>query len=222
MLKIKNLYARLRMGMGQQSRQSESSRKKPSEQSEENKQMKTNEPIILSRDCEAIQIPSGQKVKLPAGSRVTVTQSLGGSYTVTTDQGYLVRIANKDADAIGEEAEASQAERLTAAAGPADLEKLVWDQLKTCFDPEIPVNIVDLGLVYHCQVTPLPDGGNKVDVKFTLTAPGCGMGQVLKGDMESKILSLSGVKDVDVEVVFDPPWDPSKMSDAAKLQLGFM
>jgi len=222
MLKIKNLYARLRMGMGQQSRQSESSRKKRSEQSEENKQMKTNEPIILSRDCEAIQIPSGEKVMLPAGSRVTVTQSLGGSYTVTTDQGYLVRIANKDADAIGEEAEASQAERLTAAAGPADLEKLVWDQLKTCFDPEIPVNIVDLGLVYHCQVTPLPEGDNKVDVKFTLTAPGCGMGQVLKADMESKILSLSGVKDVDVEVVFDPVWDPSKMSDAAKLQLGFM
>ena len=103
MLKIKNLYARLRMGMGQQSRQSESSRKKRSEQSEENKQMKTNEPIILSRDCEAIQIPSGEKVMLPAGSRVTVTQSLGGSYTVTTDQGYLVRIANKDADAIGED-----------------------------------------------------------------------------------------------------------------------
>jgi len=184
--------------------------------------MKTNEPIILSRDCEAVQIPSGEKVSLSAGTRVRVTQSLGGSYTVTTDQGNLVRIANKDADAIGEEAEASQAERLTAAAGPADLEKLVWDQLKTCFDPEIPVNIVDLGLVYHCQVTPLPEGDNKVDVKFTLTAPGCGMGQVLKADMESKILSLSGVKDVDVEVVFDPPWDPSKMSDAAKLQLGFM
>jgi probable FeS assembly SUF system protein SufT len=184
--------------------------------------MQTNEPIILSRDCEAIQIPSGEKVMLPAGSRVTVTQSLGGSYTVTTDQGYLVRIANKDADAIGEVAEASsQAERLTPAEGPADLDKLVWDQLKTCFDPEIPVNIVDLGLVYHCQVTPLPEGGNKVDVKFTLTAPGCGMGQVLKGDMESKILSLSGVKDVGVEVVFDPPWHPSMMSDAAKIQLGF-
>ena len=183
--------------------------------------MKTNEPITLSRDCEAIQIPSGQKVSLSAGTQVSLTQSLGGSYTVTTDQGYLVRIANKDADAIGKEAEASQAERLTAAAGPADLEKLVWDQLKTCFDPEIPVNIVDLGLVYHCQVTPLPDGGNKVDVKFTLTAPGCGMGRVLKADMESKILSLSGIKDVDVEVVFDPPWDPSMMSDAAKVQLGF-
>ena len=184
--------------------------------------METNEPIILSRDCEAVQIPSGEKVSLSAGTRVRVTQSLGGSYTVTTDQGNLVRIANKDADAIGEEVEASQAERLTAAAGPADLDHLVWDQLKTCFDPEIPVNIVDLGLVYHCQLTPLPDGGNKVDVKFTLTAPGCGMGQVLKGDMESKILGLSGVKDVGVEVVFDPPWNPNMMSEAAKVQLGFM
>ena len=184
--------------------------------------MKSTEPITLSHDCEAIQIPSGQKVSLSAGTRVRVTQSLGGSYTVTTDQGYLARIANKDADAIGMEAEASQAEKLTAAEGPADLEKIVWDQLKTCFDPEIPVNIVDLGLVYSCSIMPLPEGGNKVDVKFTLTAPGCGMGRVLKADMESKIVSLPGVKDVDVEVVFDPPWDPSMMSDAAKIQLGFM
>ncbi len=184
--------------------------------------MKTNESIILSRDCEAIQIPSGQKVLLPAGTQVTVSQSLGGTYTVVTGQGYMVRIANEDADAIGKEAEASQAEKLTTAEGSADLEELVWDQLKTCFDPEIPVNIVDLGLVYQCQVTPLPEGGKKVDVKFTLTAPGCGMGEVLKTDMKSKILSLAGVKDVDVEVVFDPPWDQSMMSDAVKLQLGFM
>ena len=184
--------------------------------------MKTNESIILSRDCEAIQIPSGKKVMLPAGSQVTVTQSLGGTYTVVTGQGDMVRIANKDADAIGKEAEASQAEKLTVVEGPADLETLVWDQLKTCFDPEIPVNIVDLGLVYHCQVTPLPEGGNKVDVKFTLTAQGCGMGGVLKADMQSKILSLSDVKDVDVEVVFDPPWEPSMMSDAAKIQLNMM
>ena len=184
--------------------------------------MKTNESIILSRDCEAIQIPSGKKVMLPAGSQVTVTQSLGGTYTVVTGQGDMVRIANRDADAIGKEAEASQAEKLTVVEGPADLEKLVWDQLKTCFDPEIPVNIVDLGLVYHCQVTPLPEGGNKVDVKFTLTAQGCGMGGVLKADMQSKILNLSDVKDVDVEVVFDPPWEPSMMSDAAKIQLNMM
>ena len=184
--------------------------------------MQTKEPIILSRECEAIQIPSGQKVVLPAGTRVTVRQSLGGTYTVVTDQGYMVRIENKDADAIGKDAEASRAEKLTAAEGSADLEKLVWDQLKTCFDPEIPVNIVDLGLVYHCQVTPLPQGGNKVDVKFTLTAPGCGMSEVLIADIGRKILNLSGVKDIDVEVVFDPPWDQSMMSDAAKIQLGFM
>ena len=185
--------------------------------------MKTNEPIILSRDCEAIQIPSGQKVSLSAGTQVRITQALGGSYTVTTDQGYLVSISGKDADAIGKEAPtASLVGGGSTAETPADLEKLVWDQLKTCFDPEIPVNIVDLGLVYHCQVTPLPEGGNKVDVKFTLTAQGCGMGQVLKGDMESKILSLSGVKDVDIEVVLDPPWDQSMMSDATKIQLGFM
>lgn len=184
--------------------------------------MKSDEPISLNRDCEAIQIPSGKNVMLPAGSQVTVTQSLGGTYTVVTGQGDMVRIANKDADAIGKEAEASQAEKLTVAGGSADLDKLVWDQLKTCFDPEIPVNIVDLGLVYHCQVTPLPEGGNKVDVKFTLTAQGCGMGGVLKADMQSKILNLPDVKDVDVEVVFDPPWDPSMMSDAAKLQLGML
>jgi probable FeS assembly SUF system protein SufT len=182
--------------------------------------MKTSETITLSRDCEAIQIPSGQKIMLPMGTPVTMTQSLGGTFTVVTGEGSLVRIENKDAEAIGKEAEASQAEKLTAAAGPADLEKLVWDQLKTCFDPEIPVNIVDLGLVYSCLIMPLPDGGNKVDVKFTLTAPGCGMGGVLIADMGSKILNLSGVKDVDVEVVFDPPWDPSMMSDAAKIQLG--
>jgi probable FeS assembly SUF system protein SufT len=181
--------------------------------------MKTNDPITLSRNCEAIQIPSGQKVMLPVGTQVTITQSLGGTYTVVTGQGYMVRIENKDADAIGKEAEASQAEKLSAAEGSADLEKLVWDQLKTCFDPEIPVNIVDLGLVYSCLIMPLPEGGNKVDVKFTLTAPGCGTGAVLIADMGSKILNLSGVKDIDVEVVFDPPWDPSMMSDAARIQL---
>lgn len=167
-------------------------------------------------------IPSGEKVTLPAGTEVSVIQTLGGSFTVATEWGDMLRIPGQDADAIGEEtAPASEAGASGAAEGPVDAERLVWDQLKTCFDPEIPVNIVDLGLVYHCQVTPLPEGGNKVDVKFTLTAPGCGMGQVLKSDMESKILSLSGVKDVGVEVVFDPPWDPSMMSDAAKIQLGF-
>jgi probable FeS assembly SUF system protein SufT len=184
--------------------------------------MKSNEPVVLKRDCEAIQIPSGQHVMLPAGSQLTITQSLGGAYTAATDQGYLVRIANKDADAIGMEVEKAGPEEPAAPAEPADLEKQVWDQLKTCFDPEIPVNIVDLGLVYHCQVTPLSEGGNRVDVKFTLTAPGCGMAGVLQADMDSKIRNLPGVNDVNIEVVFEPPWDQSMMSDAAKLQLGFM
>ena len=185
--------------------------------------MKTNELVTLSRDCEATQIPSGKKVMLPEGTQVRVTQSLGGTYTVMTSNGYMVRIASKDADALGEEtAVASQAEAAAVVGGPADIEYLVWEQLKMCYDPEIPVNIVDLGLVYHCQVTPLPEGGNEVEVKFTLTAPGCGMGAVLKTDMESKILSVPGVEDVDVEVVFDPPWNPSMMSEAAKLELGMM
>jgi probable FeS assembly SUF system protein SufT len=185
-------------------------------------QMQTNEPITVSRDCDAIQIPSGEKVILPVGTQVTITQSLGGTHTVMTNQGWMARIESKDADAIGKESTGPEAEKSAAAESPADLDQLVRDQLKTCFDPEIPVNIVDLGLVYHCQVMPLPDGGNKVDVKFTLTAPGCGMGQVLIADIGNKILNLSGVKEIDVEVVFDPPWDPSMMSDAAKLQLGFM
>jgi len=185
--------------------------------------MRTNEPITLSRDCEAVQIPSGRKVMLPAGTQVTVTQSLGGTYTVMTNYGHMVRIAGKDTDAIGKKpAAASQAGVSAAAEKPADIEELVWDQLKTCFDPEIPVNIVDLGLVYHCQAVPLPGGGNRVEVKFTLTAPGCGMGGVLAADMESKILSLPSVEDVDVEVVFDPPWNQSMMSEAAKLELGLM
>jgi probable FeS assembly SUF system protein SufT len=105
---------------------------------------------------------------------------------------------------------------------PADVEQLIWDQLRTCFDPEIPVNIVDLGLVYHCQVTPVPEGGNRVEVKFTLTAPGCGMGTVLQADIESKILNVPGVEDVDVEVVFDPPWNQDMMSEVAKLELGML
>jgi len=185
--------------------------------------MRTNEPIILSRDCEATLIPSGEKVTLPAGIEVRVTQSLGGSYTVTTAWADMLRIAGQDADAIGQEiAPALQAAGSAAAEGPVDVEKLVWDQLKTCFDPEIPVNIVDLGLVYVCRIIPLPEGGNKAEVKFTLTAPGCGMGDVLKADIRSKILSVPGIKDIDVAVVVEPPWDPSKMSEAAKLQLGML
>jgi len=185
--------------------------------------METHDPITLSRDCQTVQIPSGKEIMLPAGTQVTITQSLGGAYTVMTDYGYMVRIAGKDADAIGKEAEAAlQAGASGAAEGSVDLEKSVWDQLKTCFDPEIPVNIVDLGLVYHCQVTPLPEGGNKAEVTFTLTAPGCGMGDWLKVDIESKVISVPGIEEVDVEVVFEPLWDQNMMSEAAKLDLGLM
>lgn len=182
--------------------------------------MRTNEPITLSRDCEAIVIPDGYQVKLPKGSQVNIMQSLGGDYTVRTTEGYMVRISGKDADALGKEASASlEAGVPSTLEGP--VEKLVWDQLKTCFDPEIPVNIVDLGLVYLCEVTPLPFG-HSVEIKLTLTAPGCGMGDVLKADIERKISAVSGVTNVHIEVVLEPPWDPSKMSEAAKLQLGML
>ncbi|MFQ5851116.1 MAG: putative Fe-S cluster assembly protein SufT [Candidatus Binatia bacterium] len=185
--------------------------------------MKSDKPITLSRDCDATQIPSGNKFRLPAGSQVWITQSLGGGYTVTTDRGYMVRIAGRDADALGMEiAVPLRPGTSTVAAGPADVEELVWDQLRTCFDPEIPINIVDLGLVYHCRVTPLAEGGSKVEVRFTLTAPGCGMGEALKEDIRTKILSVQGIKDVDIELVWDPPWDQSMISGAAKLQLGML
>ncbi len=185
--------------------------------------MKMNERIALQRDCEAIQIPNGTLVTLLAGAEVRIMQALGDTYTVMTNNGYLVRIAGTDADALGKEPTSTI---LTGDAivptEPAEIEQLVWDQLKTCFDPEIPVNIVDLGLVYHCQAMPMPDGENRVEVKFTLTAPGCGMGGVLKADMERKILSLPGVTDVDVEVVFEPLWNQDMMSEAAKLELGLL
>lgn len=183
--------------------------------------MRSHEPVALRRDCEAVAIPGGSKVMLHAGEEVLITQSLGGSFTVTTEHGYMVRIPGKDADALGLEPVAQPATDAAAAfTTPEDVEKAVWDQLRTCYDPEIPVNVVELGLVYHCQVTPLPDGGHKVEVRFTLTAPGCGMAGSLQMDMESKILSVPGVKECDVDVVFDPPWNRDMISDAAKLELG--
>lgn len=185
--------------------------------------MRTNERVTLRRDCEAIQIPSGIVTTLPAGTEVRIMQALGDTYTVMTGNGYLVRIAGTDADALGKEpAPRTAAGETPAPTDPAEIEQLVWEQLRTCYDPEIPVNIVDLGLVYHCQATPLPGGGHRVEVKFTLTAPGCGMGEVLKTDIERKILSLPGVADVDVEVVFEPLWNQDMMSEAAKLELGLL
>ncbi len=180
--------------------------------------MRMQKEVTTTREIEAREIPSGTKLMIPEGTPLAITQSLGGSYTVMTPYGSMARIDGKDADAIGEEAVASPEE---ASAGKST-EELAWEQLKTCYDPEIPVNIVDLGLVYQCGATPLPEGGNKIEVRFTLTAPGCGMGDVLREDIRGKLLALPDVREADVQVLFDPPWNMSMMSEAAKLQLGLM
>ena len=180
--------------------------------------MQMRKEATVSRDVPAREIPSGTPITLRAGDPVIITQSLGGSYTVMTPVGFLARIDGKDADAIGEPVVAEEA----AADEGKTTEQRAWDQLKTCYDPEIPVNIVDLGLVYSCVLSPLPDGGEKIDVKFTLTAPGCGMGDVLREDIKSKLLTVPGIKEADVQVVFDPPWSLQMMSDVARLQLGMM
>ena len=174
----------------------------------------------LSRDIEVSEIPSGNMGQITAGTPITILQSLGGSFTAMTMMGYMVRIEGKDADAIGEEPPPAPSTVDTAGKSTADL---AWDQLRTCYDPEIPVNIVDLGLVYQCELTPLDgDGGQKASVQFTLTAPGCGMGDFLRQDVIQKLLTVPGIKEVDAQVVFDPQWDQSMMSDAARLQLGMM
>src|SRR5438445_11952029 len=171
--------------------------------------------IVLSRDCEATEVPYGGMQVLPAGTRVRIMQSLGGTYTVATEQGSMMRIEAKNADALGVAVESKEAQ-----AGPGQFsEKLVWDQLRTVYDPEIPVNVVDLGLIYACQITPVAEG-NKIDINMTMTAPGCGMADVLKADIQRRILGLPTVKELNVEVVFEPPWNPSRMSEAARLQLG--
>jgi len=172
----------------------------------------------LSRDCDAIQIPYGNTVTLRAGTEVALAQELGGTYTVRTRQGFLLRLDGSDADAIGLQAKAKPAHDNRDAAYE---ESQVWDQLRSCYDPEIPVNIVDLGLVYGFTANTLDGGGNRVVVQMTLTAPGCGMGQVLKDDIERRLTALPGVVECEVEVVFDPPWNPERMSEAARLQLGF-
>jgi probable FeS assembly SUF system protein SufT len=175
----------------------------------------TNQSVVLKRDCAAIAVPAGTKHTLPAGATVRITQAVGTSYTVSAD-GALYRIDEGDADALG--LSGAVAETHTP---PTFSERMVWDQLKTVYDPEIPVNIVDLGLIYSCEITDHEQGGRKIDVAMSLTAPGCGMSDVLKADVETKLRRLPEVKTVRVQVVFDPPWNPGRMSEAAKLQLGF-
>jgi len=181
--------------------------------------MGASEPITLSRACEVIEIPSGIRGTLPGGAVVRIMQSLGSGYTVTTDRGYMYRVDAKDTDALGISNPTAQIPAVQE--GTTFNEQMVWEQLKTVYDPEIPVNIVDLGLVYSCVIAPLEQGGNRIHIKMSMTAPGCGMGNVLKADVESRLSRLAGVKEVHVEVVFDPQWHPGLMSDAAKLQLGF-
>jgi probable FeS assembly SUF system protein SufT len=175
------------------------------------------EEIILKRDCEAVLIPAGTKITLQAGEPVSIAQALGGSYTVII-HGNMARIDAKDADAIGKEVVKTEN---TQASGPLQ-EETVMSILRTCFDPEIPVNIVDLGLVYDVQITPLPENTSRVEVKMTLTAPGCGMGPVLQQDVETKLLALPEVKEAQVHLVWDPPWNREMLSEAAKLELGLM
>lgn len=184
--------------------------------------MNSHEPKTLTRDVEASVVPVGTKVTLMKGEQAHITQSLGGTYTVIVN-GNMFRIESKDADALGMEVPATPA--AAAAGGPVtqeQLEKQVWDSLKTCYDPEIPVNIVDLGLIYDCHLTPIGANNYKADVKMTLTAPGCGMGPVLAQDVQNKLISLEPIDEANVELVWDPPWNQSMMTEAAKLQLGLM
>jgi probable FeS assembly SUF system protein SufT len=182
--------------------------------------MQANELVTLKRDCPAVLIPAGAPIVLPAGQAVTITQSLGGSYTCYVE-GSLVRIDGKDADALGKPPVQPLQEAAAAEGGPVD-EQLIWQQLATCYDPEIPINIVELGLIYECNITHLPHGGNRVDIKMTLTAPGCGMGGILQQDVLNKVKAVPKVTEANVELVFDPPWDQSRMSEAAKLQAGIL
>ena len=185
------------------------------------------ETVTLTRDCEAAVVPVGTRVTLQKGEQADIAQSLGGSYTVIVN-GNMFRIEGKDADALGKDPAALPSRAAGSSySGPPitaeELETKVWEQMRSCYDPEIPVNIADLGLIYDCQVTPLAAPNSfRVEVKMTLTAPGCGMGPMLRQDVENKILCLEGAEEVHVDLVWDPPWNQGMMTEAARLQLGLM
>jgi probable FeS assembly SUF system protein SufT len=175
------------------------------------------ERVELYRDCQAVQVPAGNTITLEKGIEVFITQSLGGTYTLQVPAyGGLFRVSGKDADALGKTPE----EASSAEVSSGDLEEMVWEQLKTCFDPEIPVNIVDLGLVYGMELTPADDGSHRVDVKMTLTAQGCGMGATIAIDAKHKLLSIAGISEANVDLVWDPPWNPQMISPEGRERLG--
>ncbi len=177
-----------------------------------------SEPVSLMRDCDAVIIPAGDVIRLNEGTSGFITQALGGSFTLYVE-GNLFRIAGLDADAIGKEP--IEAPQLPPDASADDVEALIWSQMRTCYDPEIPINVVELGLIYECNVT--QDGDEYlVDVKMTLTAPGCGMGEVLVADVKEKVEIIPTVRRADVELVFDPPWNQTMMSEEARLEAGLM
>jgi len=182
--------------------------------------MNTDEPVIVKRDCDAILIPVGDPISIPKGSEVTITQSLGGSYTVNVN-GNLAKVDAKDADALGfeiTEVDSSVKKELTGD-GKVD-EDLVWGQLRECYDPEIPINIVELGLIYDCKIYPIDEDGNRVEILMTLTAPGCGMGPFLAADVQSRVSTVPNVTQVNVDLTFEPPWNQEMMSEAARLEAG--
>lgn len=185
--------------------------------------MQQRETVTLRRDCEGILVPSGDRITLKRGQEAIITQALGGSYTVII-MGNLARIDSKDADALGKEVVTPtiKAKPPSGAAAKVD-EQLIWEKLTTCYDPEIPVNIVDLGLIYDLKVTPQKDGtGQRVDIKMTLTAPGCGMGPFIAEDVRQKVLSVPGVVEASVQLVWEPLWNQNMMSEAARLKLGML
>jgi probable FeS assembly SUF system protein SufT len=177
------------------------------------------ETVALTRDVVATLIPAGTQVELPQGTSASITQALGGSYTVQVE-GHLFRIEGKDADVLGKEA--AKGVQVPENASDADLEKAVWDQLRMVYDPEIPINVVELGLIYECGLQPRPEGGRKAVIRMTLTAPGCGMGDILVADAKAKVLEVPGVAEADVQLTFDPPWTQERMSEAARLQSGLI
>ena len=178
-----------------------------------------NEAFVLSRNTPAVMVPSGDQIELKAGLSGFITQALGGSFTLYVE-GNLYRLTGENADAIGKQV--LQPPELPPGATDEDIKALAWKQMRTCYDPEIPIDIVELGLVYECEVSANEQGGRNVAVKMTLTAPGCGMGEVLVQDVREKIEIIPTVAQANVELVFDPPWNQSMMSEAARLQTGMM